>query len=1287
MLTQFFFPKGGNVSLLVEEAPPTSAKPADVREWHVVALSARSAKSLTQNRVKLLEFLESHPETKLADLAYTTTARRIHEPMRSAYIGSTIGEIMRQLRLDIQGDMGTPKPTRKSKNREQMFLFTGQGSQYAGMGADLYRDHAHFRSTVQEYQKIAASIGLPHFLDLISNRESDMSSQSTTKIQLAIVAVEVAVASLLSTWGITPSLVVGHSLGEYSALCVAGVLSVSDTLLLVGHRAMLMEKHLTPNTHAMLATNATEEALQTLFRDCGLSSCGIACSNAPSVNVASGTLQDIEALQKHMASTQSLKTTILRVPYGFHSSQIEPIMEEYERFTKRAHFAAPQVPVASTLLGKVVKESGVFCPNYLAQQARQKVSFVQALQACRSTGLLDGTSLWFEIGPDPVCLGLARRTLDIPASDLVPTLKSGNNDWRTISHFLKRAYEVGLNVNWTEIHRPFTSTLTLLNLPTYAFDSRDFWTAYKEPEVVVESHSSCDCAAQRPHQSSKPASEAEFSTTTLQRVETEKLEGSTFTAIFSSQASDPKLLGAIKGHGVNGQTICPLAIFQDMALSAASFVFARHQANSKKVTSTEIRSMDMSHAFVLNESTRDAVFYVTSVYRAEDKCANIKFESVAGNTRTVHGTCRVIIVEESPDTWLAGLSQTLFLLNARVDTLRDLAMVDKAYRLTKGIVYQLFSSVVSYGPVYQTLEEVIMDHASCDAIGSVKLSDTSGLGQFNNNPFWMDAVLHLAGFVLNSGLRYPHDIVCLALGFDSWRSITDLIPGETYTSYVCMQEQATGNGHVVTGNCYVFHGNNLVQATLGIKFLKLKRVALNTILGVSEAHQPLLVQQPTTAWTPAVSTLPVAQENQAKFLQDPAEVVVESNKLATGPRENDSERMIQSMLSVIASESGCTVEDMVDDARYTDLGIDSVMAITIFAMVNRNLGIDLPAAFFMENETIGESKAALRMILAIDSESVTDGEDVSSTENGFSTPGTTPETPPEAEKSSDILELQQDSAVQFSTLQETPSASHTTDPVPQSVLEESSSGPTNSKKTQPPPHLAAQIKHYQGARTPETPRIFFLADESGSTFGYINLPNLGAGVAVCGVESPFAGKPGKVADANGLLDLDIQTLAAVYLQAIRKEQPSGPYMLGGISSGAMLAFECARQLMVEGQEVAALFLLDCADLPTTADEAASLPGQPAAPKRRLMKPGQAEHFKNTVSMFRSYKPTALPPGVRMCLYVAAKRTVTGESNGLVWSEIIPGLQTTDMEAERGSFLTNANVSISPKTISRPEFLC
>ena len=1194
--------KGGNVSIALEEAPKLPVKTTDTRAWHVVAVSARTPASLHQNCERLLDFLERHPETKLADLAYTTTARRMHEQLRRAYVGDSVASIVRQLRSDVSKSADASQ-IKKPRVPSRVFAFTGQGSQYAGMGAVLFRTSRQFRATLLSYQDMASSVGLPRFVDLISGEEEDLAGQSTVKIQLAIVALEISMARLVESWGITPDVVIGHSLGEYAALCVAGVLSISEALLLVGERAALMEKHLVADAYAMLAVSTTEEALAESIRKLGLGSCAVACANAPSLTVASGPITDIDAL-KGALEADGQRATLLRVPYGFHSSQVEPVLDEYLRVAQGVPFAEPSIPVVSTLTGRVEREAPSFSPEYLVRQARDKVNFTGAVEAGVEAGLFGDQSLWLEIGPDPVCLGLVRRCLDKP-SHLVPSLKQGKDNWATVSELLKRAYECGIDVDWPEFHKPFTGSLTLIDLPTYAFDSRDFWTPY-----MTEVPSAAPAVTN---------GTLGFPTTTLQRVESENTEGTAKIVTFTSSLSDERLLEAIKGHVVGGFEVCPLAVYQDIALTAGKYLYHSTHGNASTLPAMSIRQVELGQGLIIDpETVSSTVLYVTGSYKVADAAVDIEFSSKRAGQLTQHGKCQVAFGTTA--SWQTTLPQTLYLVKSRLDLLRKQAEFGNARHLLKQETYELFSGVVSYAAPYQAIQKVILGADYADAVGTVKLADVSMRGTFHFSPYWLDAVTHLAGFVLNCGLRYPEDIACLAVGFDAWHSLRELKSGETYTVYTCLQDVAD-EGHVVRGDCYVFAGADLVQATLGIKFLRLKKVALNMILGGGRAS------------VAGRSEVPQNRSSTSNTNITP-EAALPTKAAESGSTPDE---MIKTLLAIIISESGCSPDEVSDESHYSDLGVDSVMAINILAQLSKELDLHLPAAFFLENETIGDSKKSLLAHLG-----TTDEEEEADDDNNNNEPETTPPKPP-----SSVTWSEPSHSNTATTSTSTPSTppepadadTANTPPTPDLAKANLLLPSTNTDHTPTPTTTStttAQITHYQGPRTPTTPNLFLLPDETGSSFAYIALPPLGAELGVYGVDLPHLEREGATH-----IQSTAATAAMAATAAIRAEQPVGPYMLAGAGAvGAGLAYEVARGLLGAGEGVDVLVLMDCGG---------SGAGEGLAP---LVGEGEGR--------------------VKVAVQVLAAGE--GGEGGDGWAKLVPGLEVCRAEVESGMFLDFSMVS-------------
>lgn len=1105
------------------------------------------------------------------------------------------------------------------------------------------------------YQDMATMIGLPYFVDIISDPDVDMSRQSTVKVQIALTALELALAHLLKCFGVTPSLVIGHSLGEYAALCVAGVLSVSDTLLLVGKRAALMEKHLEPNTHAMLVTNMTEQQLEACFSELTFASCQVACANAPSITVASGKADEIERVKAHV-DKQGGKATLLRVPYGFHSHQVEPILDEFQQICRATTFRTPSIPIASTLSGKIETDADAFSHDYLTRQARQKVDFVGALRAIEAAGSYGDDSLWLEIGPEPVCLGLARNTLHISVPQTLPSLKSGESNWETVSSILKRAYESGISVNWAEVHKNFKESLTLLDLPFYAFDCQDFWVPYVKPEHVTESSEKVSLAP--------PTKPRQFLTNSIQHVEDEVIEGSSIKAVFVSDISDPCLLKAVQGHAVLGHTICSLGIFHDMALTAAKHVYGKLH-NQSQPPSMSIRDINLTQALSVVDTTLDSVIRVTSSYIAAENSTHIQFSSQTGDKTSSHGECRVVF-DVGPIRSLDA-SQS-FLLRSRINWLKDQARSKGAHWLLKPIIYQLFSNVVQYSSTYQSLEEVTLDADCNDAIATVRIPQASDLGKFHLSPYSADASVQLTGFVVNAGLKYAKDLVCLATGFDSWQSTKYLSPGKTYTVYACLQD--ISNSHIVSGDCYVFQDDEIVQATRGIKFLKLNRVAAGALLANPEARQHQ--QQPSKTHLEPVSQAKEPSRTPGAPGEHKGAVAETlnpwSNSFGATHRQIDIdvrapavdiEKKVEQMLSVVANESGCDTNEMTDDTEYTNLGIDSVMAINILAKLASQADIQLPAAFFLENKTIGDSKQALRDLLGGET-------DMSPT---ATTPD--PQTLPSVAPSSEMTWLSPLTSPLSSTLRQssiTTSNDLTLEEVLSPKVDEMPEIRDQSPLVHSEPGLVCNAIQYQGGRSKDSKKLFFLADETGSTLEFIHLPKLDANVGVYGIESPLSGN---VAGT----EVTFEELTSVYRAAIQKEQPSGPYLLGGVSAGAIIAYEVARQLLEAGEKVQGLLILDCGS--TKVDLGRIQAAETDTAMLSLARPDQKEHVQKIISLCDSHQPLGFSQlGIpSLSVQVLAKdQTVSSE-----WQDLVPGLVVQKSEIASGSFLEFSSVRFPLKT--------
>ncbi|KAF2133637.1 ketoacyl-synt-domain-containing protein [Dothidotthia symphoricarpi CBS 119687] len=465
-----FSAAGGNSTILIEDAPPRNpSTQRDPRTSFVVAVSAKSSTGLAANIRSLVEYMKKE-NPDLASLSYTSTARRMHHSFRVAVCGSSISDVCEQLERRLIPDGVTKSIDAVKSAPDIAFAFTGQGSQYFGMGRDLL----NFQSFAQDMHRLdtlCQKLGFPAVLPFIQADSNAMFEPSPVVVQLALTCLQIAMARLWQSWGVQPTAVVGHSLGEYAALCVAGVLSESDVVWLVGKRALLLQDKCTPNTHSMIAVDAAWENISML--DLDAFRVEIACKNSPNQIVLSGANADVATVQD-ILSEAHISCTRLDVPLAFHSAQVAPILDELMVIAGSVEYKAPRIPVLSPLLGEVVVEAGVFGPAYLARHCRETVNFTGAIRANHT--LTDSTA-WVEIGPHPVLSGFLHSTL--ASAVTVAALHRHEDAWSSTGKALATLYTSGVDVQWAAYQSDFIGHASVLRLPSYSWDLKEYWIPYE----------------------------------------------------------------------------------------------------------------------------------------------------------------------------------------------------------------------------------------------------------------------------------------------------------------------------------------------------------------------------------------------------------------------------------------------------------------------------------------------------------------------------------------------------------------------------------------------------------------------------------------------------------------------------------------------------------------------------------------------------------------------------------------------------------------------------------------
>lgn len=545
-----FSAAGGNTALLMEDAPVIPDKNAvDHRSCHPVAVSAKSIASLQRNIQALIATIDNCPDLSLPALSYTSTARRLHHSFRTIVTGQDLQTIQRALRDLAPCTNIKPVP---AKAPSVAFVFTGQGSTYSGMARELFENISSFREDIQRLNSRTQSLGFPSFLPLIDGSSTDVKDLNPIITQVGAACTQIALARLWISWGVFPSAVVGHSLGEYAALHVAGVLSASDAIYLTGTRARMLEEHCTAGTHAMLAVKST---MSTIIPHLAGTSCEIACINGASEIVISGNILEIDALSKSVA-TLGLKSVKLDVPYAFHSAQVDPILQPFENAAHGAVFEAPAIPFISPLLQDVVSSDGILNPTYISQACRKTVNFIGGVESAMAARLVNEKTMWVEIGAHPVCSGMLKSILG-PQTAALASLRRNQDTWKTVAESAAELHRAGVEINWNEYHRDFKGSQRVLELPSYHWDNKNHWIQYNNNFCLTKGDSVAPAAK-------PPPKASPLSTTSVQRVLDQSVGSEKSTVLVESDLSDPVLAGVVQGHKVNGAALCPSVSFCGM---------------------------------------------------------------------------------------------------------------------------------------------------------------------------------------------------------------------------------------------------------------------------------------------------------------------------------------------------------------------------------------------------------------------------------------------------------------------------------------------------------------------------------------------------------------------------------------------------------------------------------------------------------------------------------------------------------------------------------------------------
>jgi acyl transferase domain-containing protein/surfactin synthase thioesterase subunit len=447
---------GTNAFAVLEQAPAPRA--TRERAQGLFVLSARSEAALRALIEKHAAWIDRE-QASLADICFTATSGRAHFPERFAAVADSTGHLQKALAAhSIE-----PADNRPDGTRRVAFLFSGQASQYAGMGAELYRHEPIFREELDRCTEIVGNRLRRPLKDVLFGECETATINETAYTQPALFAVQAALVALWRSWGIVPELVLGHSVGEFAAAYCAGVYTREQALELITERAQLMQA--VRQDGAMAAVFANEKTTRRAIKHCGRADVVIAALNGPQNTVISGARKAVTAVTAHFESL-GIRCQSLAVSHAFHSPLMRKAADELGRIAGRLRGQAPKITWISSVSAASMRRAPE--ARYWRRHALNAVRFVDAMRVLAGHGISD----LIEIGPGGTLLALGQQSVEGTDKAWLASLNK-HGELREMLTSLGELYRRGYDIDWQRFNAPHAHRR--VSLPTYPFERRRFW--------------------------------------------------------------------------------------------------------------------------------------------------------------------------------------------------------------------------------------------------------------------------------------------------------------------------------------------------------------------------------------------------------------------------------------------------------------------------------------------------------------------------------------------------------------------------------------------------------------------------------------------------------------------------------------------------------------------------------------------------------------------------------------------------------------------------------------------
>lgn len=784
---------GTNAHIVLEEAPRREPAHNDLeRPLHVLALSAKSAPALKELARRFEHHLAAHPTEPLADVCFSANAGRAHFAYRLAATADSAGQLRAQLTAFIAGReaSGLRSSHVQSKSAPRVvFLFTGQGSQYPGMGRRLYETQPIFcRALDRCAEALRPYLKQPLLSVLFPEPGVASPLDETAYTQPALFALEYALAELWRSWGIEPDAALGHSVGEYVAACVAGVFGPEDALKLIAERGRLMQA--LPQNGEMAVVFAGEarviEAL-TPF----LEQVSIAGVNGLDNTVISGAREAVRVVLKNLESA-GIRTQLLNVSHAFHSPVMEPILDAFEQLASQVRFEAPRIPLISNLTGRALEAGEIPGARYWRRHIREAVRFAVGMKTLAE----QGHDLFLELGPAPTLLSMGRTCLPKGTGTWLPSLRKGKADWQCMLDSLGALYTRGAEVDWTGFDRDYQRRK--LPLPTSPFERKRYWLNLVGPRLPVPHTGSPTWGVGNHRESVQSPS--------LHPLLGRRLRSALSMVQFESTIS-ASALPYLADHRIHGSAVLPATAYMDMALAAAE------EALEHTGSAIQVEMAFQQALFLPENGGRTVQLILYPMTAGETSFQVFSLPGDEGNGKggwTLHARGKLRLVNA------AQSAQGRPSLRELQASFREEVPASELYR-------RLRESGLQYGPAFQGVKGLWRRDGV--ALGQVELPGTleSEAKTYWIHPALLDACIQVMAAALPiQGAYAGEEDTYLPSGMASLRIYNR--PGTRLWSHAVLRPGAALASDILEGDVHLIdEAGQVVAEVLGLRLTRLGR--------------------------------------------------------------------------------------------------------------------------------------------------------------------------------------------------------------------------------------------------------------------------------------------------------------------------------------------------------------------------------------------------------------------------------------------------------------------------------